>query len=84
MTARVSLKLSKRLQTGRKNGRIEVVRLDPDVRIETGEQMPRHWQFMVIGPEKSRAYAFQWFAMAAVLLGFYIYFSTDIRSDRHE
>lgn len=61
-----------------------VVRLDPDVRIETGEQMPRHWQFMVIGPEKSRAYAFQWFAMAIVLLGFYIYFSTEKGPIKHE
>lgn len=57
-----------------------LVRLDEDVMVEYGPQLPRHWQFMVMGPEKSRAYAYQWFAMAVVLLGFYLYFSLEPKS----
>jgi surfeit locus 1 family protein len=54
-----------------------VVRLDEGVVVEVGQQLPRHWQFIVISAEKSRGYAFQWFGMALVLLGFYLYFSVE-------
>jgi len=56
-----------------------VVRLDEEMIVEANEQLPRHWQFLVISAEKSRGYAFQWLAMAIVLLGFYIYFSVEKR-----
>jgi surfeit locus 1 family protein len=54
-----------------------VVRLDEDMVVEAGQQLPRHWQFIVISADKSRGYAFQWLGMALVLLGFYLYFSVE-------
>ncbi len=54
-----------------------VVRLDEDQQVESDRQLIRHWQFMVMGPEKSRGYSFQWYSMAMVLLLFYFYFSTE-------
>jgi len=54
-----------------------VIRLNEDQQVENGQQLIRHWQFMVMGPEKSRAYSFQWYAMAAVLFLFYVYFSVE-------
>lgn len=54
-----------------------VLRADPGEIIELGEQMPRDWQFIVMSAEKSRAYSFQWFAMALALLILYGIFSTE-------
>lgn len=54
-----------------------VVRPNDDQLIENGPQLIRHWQFMVMGPEKSRGYSFQWYAMALVLFLFYVYFSIE-------
>jgi cytochrome oxidase assembly protein ShyY1 len=36
----------------------------------------RDWPVISTTPEKHRAYAVQWFAMAAMLLGLYLYYST--------
>jgi len=54
-----------------------VVRADPDLVMEIGEQLPREWQFIVMSAAKSRAYSLQWFAMALALLGMYLFFSTE-------
>ena len=54
-----------------------VVRLNEDQQVESGQQLIRRWQFMVMGPEKSRGYSFQWYAMATVLFLFYVYFSVE-------
>lgn len=52
-----------------------IVRVNPDVIVETAEQMPRHWQLMTMSPEKHRAYAFQWYGLALTLVILYIVFS---------
>jgi surfeit locus 1 family protein len=36
----------------------------------------RDWPVISMGPERHRGYAVQWFAMAAMLLGLYLYYST--------
>lgn len=54
-----------------------VLRLDEDQRVESEQQLVRHWQFMVMGPEKSWGYSFQWYGMAIVLFLFYGYFSVE-------
>jgi len=54
-----------------------IVRLDDAEQVETGQQLVRHWYFMVMGPEKSRGYSFQWYGMALVLFMFYGYFSVE-------
>lgn len=53
-----------------------VIRLNTGVRTEQGEPFVRHWQLLVMAPEKHRAYAFQWFGMAIALLILYVVFST--------
>lgn len=53
-----------------------VVRLDEGVRTEQGDPLVRHWQLLVMPPEKHRAYSFQWYGMAFALLICYIVFST--------
>lgn len=60
-----------------------VVRLDPDQDVESGDELVRHWQWMTMGPEKHRGYAFQWFGMALALFIFYLVFSTEKKSS-HE
>lgn len=54
-----------------------VIRLDPDLDVEQGDELVRHWQWMTMGPEKHRGYAVQWFGMALALLILYIVFSTE-------
>src|SRR5690606_8872352 len=54
-----------------------VVRLDPEMDVEEGDEMPRNWQWMAMSPEKHRGYAVQWFGMALVLLVLYITFSLE-------
>jgi surfeit locus 1 family protein len=54
-----------------------VIRLNPDQDVEQGEELPRTWQWMTMGPEKHRGYAVQWFGMALALLILYIVFSTE-------
>lgn len=44
------------------------VRAEPDAELETGGQMVREWTGRVMTPERHRAYAVQWFAMAAALV----------------
>jgi surfeit locus 1 family protein len=48
------------------------IRVNPNVMLETGQQMPRVWHDAVMGPEKHRGYAVQWFAMALAALLFFI------------
>lgn len=52
-----------------------IVRVDPDVIVETAQQMPRHWQLMTMSPAKHRAYAFQWYGLALTLVILYVVFS---------
>lgn len=54
-----------------------VIRLNPDLDVEQGDELVRHWQWMTMGPEKHRGYAVQWFGMALALLILYIVFSTE-------
>jgi surfeit locus 1 family protein len=54
-----------------------VIRLDAGSRAEQGDQLVRHWQLLVMTPEKHRAYSFQWFGMAVTLLILYIVFSCE-------
>jgi surfeit locus 1 family protein len=44
------------------------------VRIDAGESgaLSVDWQVVNMSPQKHQGYAVQWFAMAAVLFGFYI------------
>lgn len=53
--------------------------------VRLGEGAPgaltRYWPVISTTPEKHRAYAVQWFAMAAVLLGLYLYYSTRPDTD---
>jgi len=48
------------------------IRVDPDATLEQGEQLPRFWQDTVMTPERHRAYAVQWFGLAATVVIFYI------------
>jgi surfeit locus 1 family protein len=48
------------------------VRLD----IATPGVLVRDWPVISTAPEKHRAYAVQWFAMAAMLIGLYLFYST--------
>lgn len=41
------------------------IRVDPGYPLETGEQFPRVWQDARMTPDRHRAYALQWFALAA-------------------
>jgi len=59
-----------------------VLRLNPDQVVERGEQLPRRWQWLGMGPEKHRAYAFQWFGMAIALMILYLVFSS--RTSPHD
>jgi len=52
-----------------------VIRLDTGVRTEQGDAFVRHWQLLVMPPEKHRAYSWQWYGMAFVLLICYVVFS---------
>jgi len=54
-----------------------VIRLDPDLDVEQGDELVRHWQWMTMGSEKHRAYAVQWFGMAFALLILYVVFSAE-------
>jgi surfeit locus 1 family protein len=54
-----------------------VIRLDTDSRSEQGTQFVRHWKLLVMAPEKHKAYSFQWFGMAFVLLVLFIIFSIE-------
>lgn len=58
-----------------------VIRLDQQLDVEQGEELLRQWPWMVMSPEKHRAYAFQWFGMALALVILFLVFSTDRRSD---
>lgn len=40
--------------------------------LEQGEQLPRVWHDPVMGPERHRGYALQWFAMALAALVFFL------------
>lgn len=44
------------------------VRAEPDTPLESDAEFPRLWSDPVMGPERHRAYAVQWFAMAAAVL----------------
>lgn len=48
------------------------------VRVDEGVAgaLQRYWPVITTSPEKHRAYAVQWFAMAAMLLGLYLWYST--------
>lgn len=46
--------------------------------------LTRHWPVISTAPEKHRAYAVQWFAMAAVLLGLFVYSSLRRGPDKPE
>jgi surfeit locus 1 family protein len=48
------------------------IRVDPDFVLETSDQLPRVWHDPVMGPERHRGYAFQWFAMALATLVFFL------------
>lgn len=51
------------------------IRVAPGARVETGEQLPRPWQApeaSVLGPERHRAYAVQWFSLAAAAVLIFI------------
>lgn len=51
------------------------------VRIDAGEvgALAAEWQVVNMSPEKHQAYAVQWFAMAAVLFGYYLFRSSNLR-----
>ena len=45
------------------------IRVEPGLALEAGEQLPRPWQDAtegILGPERHRAYALQWFSLAAL------------------
>jgi surfeit locus 1 family protein len=48
------------------------IRVHPDAVLESGKQMPRVWHDPLMGPEKHRGYAVQWFAMATAALLFFL------------
>ncbi|MFN3712654.1 MAG: SURF1 family protein [Alcanivoracaceae bacterium] len=48
------------------------IRVDPDFMLEASGQLPRVWHDPVMGPERHRGYAFQWFAMALAALVFFL------------
>jgi surfeit locus 1 family protein len=48
------------------------IRVDPEATLEAGEQMPRVWHDPIMGPERHRGYALQWFAMALAALIFFL------------
>lgn len=50
------------------------------VRIDAGESgaLSVNWQVVNMSPQKHQAYAVQWFAMAAVLFGFYVMRSSNM------
>jgi surfeit locus 1 family protein len=54
-----------------------VVRLDPQLDVEQGDELPRDWKFIVMSAEKSRGYSIQWYSMAAVLFILYLIFSAQ-------
>lgn len=54
-----------------------VIRLNPDEPVEQGEQLLRRWSWLVMAPEKHRAYAFQWFGMALTLIILFFIFSIE-------
>jgi cytochrome oxidase assembly protein ShyY1 len=58
-----------------------VIRLAEGQPVERDEQLKRQWPSINMGPEKHRAYSFQWFTMAAVLLILFVVFSTE-KTDR--
>ncbi|MDF1820387.1 MAG: SURF1 family protein [Alcanivoracaceae bacterium] len=51
------------------------VRVTPDYPLETGEQMVRVWHDARLGPERHRAYAVQWFAMAGAVCLIFLFAS---------
>ena len=53
-----------------------VVRLEAD----DPNGLPRNWVTTVMSPEKHQGYAVQWFAMAFVLVGMFLYFSFSGRT----
>ena len=55
-----------------------IIWLDP----EQAGHYQRHWNPVWLDPKKSRAYAWQWFAFAAILLGLFI--GLNLRSMSHE
>ncbi|KAF0807539.1 hypothetical protein A167_02871 [Alcanivorax sp. S71-1-4] len=55
------------------------IRVDPDATLEQGEQLPRVWLDTVMTPERHRAYAVQWFGLAATVVIFYIVVSVRRR-----
>lgn len=54
-----------------------VIRLDPQQPVEQGDELLRQWSWLVMAPERHRAYAFQWFGMAFTLVILFIVFSTE-------
>lgn len=56
------------------------------VRVDAGAPgaLVRDWPVISTTPEKHRAYAVQWFAMAAMLLGLYLWHSTRSESTKPE
>lgn len=60
------------------------VRVAPGQALETGEQMAREWNSAVMGPERHRAYAVQWFAMAAALVVLTVLAAIRARHRNHQ
>lgn len=60
------------------------IRVHPDAVLESGEQMPRIWHDPVMGPEKHRGYAVQWFAMASAALLFFLITGFRRRSGKQQ
>lgn len=48
------------------------IRVAPDFRLEGGAGLPRVWHDARLGPERHRAYALQWFTMAAAAVVLFI------------
>jgi len=60
------------------------IRVHPDAALESDEQMPRIWHDPVMGPEKHRGYAVQWFAMASAALLFFLITGFRRRSGKQQ
>ena len=49
------------------------IRVTPEVALGNNTPLPRHWQDVtVMGPERHKAYALQWFALALAALLIYV------------
>lgn len=62
-------------------GRLDASVFSRSVRVDAGEPgaLSVDWRVVNLSPETHRGYAVQWFAMAAVLLLFFVYRSSNLR-----